>query len=296
MEILVTGATGVVGTELVRTLAARGDRVRAISRDPAAAREKLPQLAAAYFADDAAAYEGLDGVVNLAGETVAGRWTSSKKRAIEESRVEGTRRLVERLRAAARPPSVLVSASAIGFYGDTGERQVTEEDRAGDDFLARVCLGWEREAQRAGEGMRVVRVRIGLVMAKEGGALKEMLPIFKLGAGGPLGSGQQWWPWIDREDLVGLILFALDDARVVGALNGVAPNALRQIDFARALGRALHRPAFVPAPAFAIRAALGEFSAELLTSRRVLPAKAQELGYRFAQTDLDSCLRHVLGQ
>jgi hypothetical protein len=239
----------------------------------------------------------MDAVVHLAGETIAGRWTPEKKRKIYDSRVLGTRNLVEGLTRldAQEKPKVLVSASAVGYYGDRGDERLTEEAPPSEGFLSKVCQDWEREARRAEElGLRVVRLRFGIVLGPGGGALQTMLPLFKLGLGGPLGSGRQWWSWVHLDDVVGLITFALENEAFSGAVNATAPNPVRQREFARTLGRVLRRPAALPAPAFALRLALGEFAGELLASTQAIPQKAQEMGYRFKYPELEGALRQIL--
>lgn len=293
--VLVTGATGFVGSALVRALCARGDRVIAVSRDPERAKRALPSASGFVPRVDAEALRGVDAIVNLAGEPVAGRWNAAKKAAILSSRVEGTKAIVAALAAlpAAERPRVLVSASAIGYYGDRGDEILEETSRAGSDFLADVCVRWERAAGEARElGVRVACMRLGLVMG-DGGALAAMRPLFAMGFGGPLGSGQQWWAWIHLDDTVALLMLALDRDEIDGAVNTTAPSPVRQVDHARALGRAMRRPAFVPAPAFAIRAATGDFSVELLASRRVVPTRAKALGFRFRYAELDAALASI---
>jgi hypothetical protein len=245
----VTGATGLVGRHLLRSLRSDGIETAAFTRDPARAPAELRGTARPWppRADDVA----MDAIVNLQGEPVAGRWTTKKKDAIRGSRVEGTRRLVDAISAlpAEKRPRVLVSASAIGFYGDRGELILGESASAGSDFLAEVCVAWEREAERAEAlGVRVVRVRIGLVMSKDGGALERMLPVFKLGLGGTMGSGDQWWPWIHLDDLIGTIRYAIDHDDVRGPINGTAPEPVRQREFASTLAKVLHRPGSSPPP------------------------------------------------
>ena len=238
----------------------------------------------------------MDAVVHLAGESVAGLWTADKRRRIEESRQRGTRALVRAMAAVEPRPKVLVSASAVGYYGDPGEGEVTEAHPPGDGFLAGVCREWEEEAERATEaGQRVVRLRIGLVLGAEGGTLGAMLPAFKAGLGGKIGSGRQLWPWIRVDDLVSLIRRALDDESFAGVYNAVAPSPVPQRELAKELASILHRPAFLPAPAFALRAVLGDFADEMLLSREVVPRRALDAGFAFRFPELGPALRDLLG-
>jgi hypothetical protein len=234
--------------------------------------------------------------VNLAGESIAARrWTAAQKQRILESRVQATRSLVEAIKKAAAPPPVFVSGSAVGYYGPLGDEPVTEEAPPGGDFLARVCVAWEAEAMRAASGRtRVVCVRTGVVLEQDGGALPQMLPPFTFGAGGPVGSGQQFWPWIHRDDWVAMVRWAIQTPAASGPLNATAPTPETNRAFAQALGRAIHRPAFVPAPAFALRLLLGEMAdALLLSGQRAVPAKAQRLGFTFAYPQLDQALAAI---
>lgn len=291
----ITGATGLVGRRLTSRLLEEGRDVLAFSRRPTPSTQRGVRTRGWPPRPDDLA---LDGVVHLLGEPVAGRWTDRKKAAIRDSRIEGTRLLVDAIAAlpSSKRPRVLVSASAIGYYGERGDETLDEESSPGSDFLAEVCIGWEREARRAEElGTRVVRLRIGLVMSAEGGALERMLLPFRLGAGGRLGSGRQWWSWIGIDDLVGLIHFALDESKVRGPLNAVSPRPVQQKDFAATLGRLVRRPALVPTPAFALRLALGEFAYELVASRRVVPRATLDAGFRFRHEDLAACLSETLG-
>jgi hypothetical protein len=298
MKILLTGATGFLGRAIAKRLAAGGHTLVALARDPVRAQAALPRLerAFAWRADGppAEAFAGVEAIVNLAGETVAGRWTAAKMRAIRESRVGGTRALVDRLGALAERPRVLISASATGYYGNRGEETLADDASPGTGFLAEVCRDWEAEATRAAElGLRVVRLRFGLVLGPGGGALGPMLPLYRAGLGGPLGSGCQWWPWVSLEDVLGLVTRVL--ARdLAGAVNAVAPEAVRQRDFARALGRTLRRPAFLPAPAWALRIGLGRFAPELLASQRATPRVALASGYGFVHAELADALTAAL--
>ena len=302
MKVLVTGATGFIGRALCQRLREAGHGVVALSRNPAAAERRLPELDQAFpwtpltAEPPSEAFEGVDAVVHLAGESIHGRWTAAKKRAILESRVLGTRNLVTGIGRLENRPAVLVSASAIGWYGDRGDDPLTEEEPAGDDFLADVCQQWEAEATRAEDaGMRVVRLRNGFVLGPGGGFLVPQLPLYRLGMGGPLGSGRQWWSWIHVADITRLIIVLLEQP-VSGAVNAVAPTPVHQRKFAAVLGRVLRRPAFLPAPDFALRLVLGEFSREVVTSRQALPHRAQALGFRFDFPELESAIRDALGR
>jgi hypothetical protein len=236
-------------------------------------------------------------VVNLAGEPVAQRWSDAVKDRIRQSRVAGTERLVEGLLAADPRPPVLVSASAAGYYGDRGSEELVESATPGSDFLASVCVGWEAAAMRAaGEGTRVALIRTGVVIASGGGALEKMLPPFKAGIGGPIAGGRQYMPWIALRDIVGIYLAALDGgADWSGPVNAAAPTAATNAEFSKALGRALHRPAVMPVPAFALRLRYGEMASMITGSARLVPTRPLELGYRFEFGDLDAALQDALG-
>jgi uncharacterized protein (TIGR01777 family) len=237
---------------------------------------------------------GCEAFIHLAGEPVVGIWTAEKKRRITESRVIGTRRVVEAINAAREKPEVLLSGSAIGFYGDRGEEELTETSPCGRGFLADTTQAWEAEAQRV-EGVRLVLLRTSLVLGKHGGALAPLAPIFRLGLGGPLGDGRQWMSWIHLHDLAQLALFAIENLDLRGPLNGSAPWPARNADFTRTLAATLHRPAFFRVPAFALRAALGDFAHELLDSKRVLPAAALGHGFGFQFPELAPALKNLLG-
>ena len=302
MRVLITGVTGFIGSRLAAVLAAEGNEVWGLSRNPDTAKQRVPQLTEVFAWNPVAqlppgnAFTNVDAVVHLAGEPVAGRWTAKGKQRIEDSRVIGTRNLVKAFEQPSRPP-VLVSTSAIGYYGNRGDSELTEDHRPARDFLAAVCQAWETEADKATAlGMRVVVVRTGIVLALGGGALKEMLLPFKMGGGGPMGSGKQWWSWIHRDDLVGIHLRAINDAEMSGIYNGTAPNPMQQRDFAKVLGKVLHRPAFVPTPAFALKLALGGFASELLTSKRVIPERLLKAGFEFQYPELEPALRQALGR
>jgi uncharacterized protein (TIGR01777 family) len=290
-RILIVGGTGFVGTRLRQMIVDRGGKVVVATRNPSA----QPVMAGVEYAAMPADLSGFDAVVNLAGEPLFGRrWNDAVKAEIRRSRVEGTRKLVDALKASAQRPKVLVNASAIGIYGDQGERLLPESAKSSVDYLAEVCTAWESEAERASElGVRVVKLRIGVVLGA-GGALKQMLPPFKLGLGGPIGSGAHWMSWIHIDDLCGMILHALRDETVSGAVNGVAPGACTNKDFSKALGRALSRPAFFPVPPFMLKLMFGEVATVLTASQRCVPERALKSGYAFKYADIDGALRAIL--
>lgn len=298
MRAVVTGGTGFIG----RALCARLPAPVVLTRSPGKAPEGLEHARFVEW-DPAAgppppeALEGADVVFNLAGAPIAdGRWTEARRKQILESRVVTTRNLVAGIGALSNRPRVLVSGSAVGFYGDRGDEKLDEHARAGDDFLARVCRDWEREAEVArGLGLRVVTVRTGLVLG-DGGALEKMLPPFKLGLGGKIAGGKQWMPWIHLDDQVGLLLHAATSDDLDGPLNACAPNAVTNAEFTRALGEALHRPAIIPVPGFALRTALGEMSTVLTASQRAVPRRAEETGYAFEHPELAGALRHIVSE
>ncbi len=284
MQLALTGATGFVGRHVIRLAVRRGYEVVAFTRDPSHAVHDCIETRP--FPTDAPPdLSGCRAVIHLAGENVAGLWTRGKVQRIRDSRVLGTRRITEAIRAASQPPEVFVSASAIGFYGDCGEEEITEDHPSGEGFLADTCRAWEAEARAAEPICRTVRARFGLVLGRRGGALRPLLPLFRLGLGGRLGSGSQWMSWIHAEDLASLLFFAVENLAVRGALNATAPWPVRNAEFTATLARSLHRPAFFAVPAFALRLLLRGFSRELLDSKRVLPAvaTAQDFGFRFPQ-------------
>ena len=302
MNVTLTGATGLIGTAIVNRLLERGDAVTVLSRDPDRARAALGDVEAHAWRPlqepaPAAALSGREAVVHLAGENVAQRWTDESRNAIRDSREIGTRNLVAGIAAAEPRPAALVSASAVGYYGPHGDERVTEDAAPGDDFLAQVCVTWEREAARAAEhGLRVAMLRTGVALDQHGGALAKMLPFFRLGIGGPVAGGRQYMPWIHADDIVGLYLAALDDASWEGAINACAPDPVTNRDFSRALGRALHRPAFAPVPGLAVRALYGDMAEIVTTGQRAVPRRALERGYAFRHTDLEQALRDAVGE
>lgn len=301
MKIIVTGASGLVGSALVPTLIAGGHQVTALVRR--ASRHRPPADVTEVEWDpaggqlDAARLVGHDAAVHLAGEPIAaGRWTDAKKRRIRESRVQSTRLLAETLARLQTRPRVLVCASAIGYYGSRGAEVLIEESAPGNDFLAEVCRAWEAAAEPArAADIRTVHLRFGVVLSKEGGALAQMLTPFQLGIGGQIGSGKQYMSWLALDDAVGMIEFALNAESFAGAVNAVAPQPVTNREFTQTLGRVLGRPTFLPMPAFALRLALGEMAdALLLASARVEPTRLAAAGYEFKYPQLEGALRHVL--
>ena len=309
MKVLVAGSTGLVGTALSRALARDGHTVCRLIRPESAAKGRAPvaevpgernKLNVAWnpvtgeLGEGAA---GADAVVNLAGASIAsGRWSENRKAVLRSSRLETTRALVTALAKMTAAPKVMVSASAIGYYGDRGEEELTEESASGTDFLAGLCREWETEALKAeAMGIRVVLARIGIVLAREGGALPKMMLPFRFFAGGKTGSGKQWMSWIALDDVVGILRYAVENRAIRGPVNVVAPQPLRNAEFTKILARAMHRPALFPAPAFALRVALGEMaSALLLSSQRVMPSRLKQLGYKFSHPELSDAISAVL--
>ena len=305
MRVLISGSTGLVGTALVDAFRRQGHDsaclVRPVTRARPAGRGSSPASADLAWDPVAgtldAAASGADAVVHLAGASIAGgRWTAARKRLLRDSRVAATHHLVGALAQLPQPPKVFVAASAVGFYGDRGDEELTESSAPGHDFLADLCRDWEAESGRAaGFGARVVVLRFGIILAKHGGALPPIALPFRLGAGGRIGSGRQWMSWIALEDVVGIIAYALKNDALIGPVNAVAAHPARNADFASTLGRVLHRPAIFPTPAFVLRLALGEMAdALLLSSQRVLPEKLQRLGYPFVHQELQPALQSVL--
>ena len=292
MRIVITGGTGFIGEPLVRRLVARGDDVAVITRNPAKVRVGRP-LPWQQIGEAASA----DAVINLAGENVGGgRWTEARKRRIIESRTQATTELIEAVNARPDGRRAFINASAIGYYGVRGDEALDETSPPGPGFLAEVVKRWEELARRAEGAARLVILRFGVVLGPDGGALGKMLLPFRLFAGGPMGSGRQWMSWVDREDVLRMIEWAIDHQSAHGVYNVTAPNPVRNRDFARALGRALHRPAFMPVPAFALRLALGAEMADemLLGGQRVVPARATAEGFTFNHPELQGALEHAL--
>lgn len=303
MKVLITGATGTIGGAVADALLARGDEVAGLSRDPERATAAEPRIdwhawKATEERPAAEAFDGVDGVVNLVGEPINQRWTDDAKRAIRESRITATKNLVAGMLAAEPSPGVLVSGSAVGYYGDRGTEFVDESTAAGSTFDAQVCVDWEAAAQEAETGgVRVALIRTGLLLTKDAGLLAELLLPFKLGVGGPVAGGRNYMPWISLEDEVGIILWALDTDTATGPFNATAPNPVTNREFSKALGRALHRPAVLPVPKLAVKARFGSEFGEIAATagQRALPKRATEGGYEFRFTDIDAAMGNAVG-
>jgi uncharacterized protein (TIGR01777 family) len=301
MRVLITGATGLIGKAVADALLARGDEVVGLSRDPARARASNPTLSwhawdPANERPPEAAFDGVDGVVNLIGENINQRLTDEAKRRISDSRVRATKNLVDGLLAATPSPPVLVSQCAVGYYGDQGEAIVDESTPPDTTWTAQMCAEWEREALAVQQGdVRVAVLRTAPVLDPDGGLLKQLLPVFRLGGGGPLAGGRQYMPLIHRDDEVGLILWAIGDQAVTGQVNAASPHPVTNREFTKALGAALRRPAVVPVPRFALVALRGEeLTEQILASMRVIPRRALDLGYEFRFPEVDGALRDLL--
>ena len=300
-NVLVTGGTGFIGSRVCDALHQKGDSVYVLSRDPARAESKLDSAKAVYGWNPeteklpAAATSETNAVIHLAGETIAGRWNPEKKRKIRESRILSTRNLVASLNDADTKPDTLVCASAIGYYGGSRNESLTEASPTGTDFLAEVCAEWEAEAQKASQlGIRVVLVRIGLVLGLGGGLLQQVLPPFKIGIGGILGNGKQWMSWIHIDDVIGILLHALESDQIHGALNATAPTPVRNIEFTKTLGAVLRRPTLFPVPIFGLKLMMGEFADFIVLSQNVIPERTEASGYEFYYRTLESALNALL--
>lgn len=297
MRLVLAGGTGFLGRALRARVNGLGHQVLVLTRRPRpGSADEVAWEPDGRAGAWASVLDAADAVINLAGEGIAdARWTDARKAALQKSRVAATRSIVAAIRSVAKPPAVLVNASGIGYYGDRGDALVTEATPAGNDFLANLCVAWEREAEQASPLTRVAIVRSGLVLHPSGGALKRMLLPFRMGIGGRLGSGGQYLPWIHLEDWVDFVVWLLDTADARGAFNGTAPQPITNAGFTRALGRALHRPTMIPVPAFALKLALGEVADSLLTGQRAIPARAQEMGFSFRYAQIDAALGQLLG-
>jgi uncharacterized protein (TIGR01777 family) len=302
MKSIIAGGSGFLGRALARALVSAGHDVVVLTRGPARgpssggrARTWTPDGQVGDWAEE---LEGATAVVNLAGESIAARrWTTAQKQRIRDSRILATRSLTTAIQRAARPPQVFVAGSAVGYYGPRGDEVVTESTPPGDDFLSRVCVEWEAEANTVASLTRLAFIRTGLVLDRNEGALPQMLPPFWFGAGGPVGSGRQYWPWIHRDDWIDLVRFVIQTPAAAGPFNATAPEPVTNAEFAAALGRTLHRPAFVRAPGFAMKLLLGEMAGPLLlTGQRVVPARAQALGVTFTYKRLEDALRAIFNR
>ena len=294
MNVLISGAKGLIGSALIPELEAGGHTISRLTRKPRSEGDIRWDPEAGEIEGDLA---GFDAVIHLAGESIAeGRWTTEKKRRILESRKKGTHLLAERVAGLPEPPSVMVSASAVGYYGDRGNELLTEESEPGTMFLSEVCQEWEAATEPAREaGMRVVHPRFGIVLTTQGGALGTTLPIFKLGGGGKIGTGRQYWSWVSLDDVVGAIVHAINTDAVSGPVNVVAPDPRTNAEYTKVLGRVLGRPTFFAVPASAARVAIGGMADDLLlASARVEPAKLEETGYEYRHPELEGALRHLL--
>lgn len=297
MKILISGASGLVGTHLIPTLIAKGHEVfKLVRKAPKANNEIQWDSEKGFSESEQAKLEGFDAVIHLAGDNIASEnWTQDKKRRARESRVIGTRAIVDALRKCQNPPKIFISASAEGYYGrDTGDEILTEESPNGSGFLGELCKAWEDEAKKAEDFARVTLLRIAVVLAKEGGAIEKMLTPFKFGVGGVLGSGKQWMPWIAIDDLIGIIHFVLEND-ISGAVNVTSPNPVTNYEFTKTFGKVLNRPTILPVPEFVIRTIFGEMGENvLLKGCRVIPKRLQELGYKFKFANLEDAMKHVL--
>lgn len=297
MKILISGASGWVAKHLIPTLEAKGHEIHSLVRkDPKNSNEIQWNAEEGFTESEQAKLEGFDAVIHLAGENVAGSWTKEKKRRIRDSRVVGTRILVEALSKTGNPPKHFLAASAIGYYGNRGDEILTETSPPGEGFLAEVCTAWEAESRKAADfGARVVFFRTGAVLAKDGGALAQMLTPFGFGVGGVVGSGKQWMSWIAMEDLIGIFHYALENENVRGALNSTAPNPATNVTFTKTLGEVLNRPTIIPIPEFGIKFIFGEMGETLLLEGcRVIPKKLQDLGFTFKYPELKEALKKAV--
>lgn len=307
MRIVIAGGTGFLGSPLTKAYAEEGHDVRVLTRGLAPGESRhdpgtgVPGVTRLGWRPDgqggpwASALDGADGVINLAGESIGEkRWTPQRKVALRDSRIVSTQSLVTAIASVARPPRVFISGSACGYYGPSGDETKTEDSPAGSDFLAHICEDWEAEARRAAPHTRVVLLRTGLVLERSGGALAKMIPPFRLFAGGPMGSGRQYMSWIHRIDWIEMVRWIVDTASVSGPVNATAPAPVTNREFARALGRGLHRPSLVPAPSFALKLLLGEMAGPLvLEGQRVIPARATTFGFHFRYAEIDQAMRGI---
>ena len=298
MRILITGASGLIGTALQKSFEEKGYEMLLASRSEPKSERDIQWNADAGFADeDLLRLEGLDAVIHLAGESISAlRWTDEKKKAIRDSRVHGTRTMIEAFARLEKKPKVFISASAIGFYGDRGDEEMTETNSVGDTFLSEVSKEWESESRRAEDmGIRTVLLRNGIVLSKDGGALATMMTPFKLGVGGVVGSGKQWMSWVSLDDAVGIVDYALENENLRGAVNVVSPNPVTNEEFTKTLGEVLYRPTFLPLPEFAVNLVFGEMGdALLIDSTRVVPKRLLDSGFKFIYPEINSALENAV--
>lgn len=298
MRILITGASGLIGTALRKSFEEKGYEMLLASRSEPKSERDIQWNADAGFADeDLLRLEGLDAVIHLAGESISAlRWTDEKKKAIRDSRVHGTRTMIEAFARLEKKPKVFISASAIGFYGDRGDEEMTETSSVGDTFLSEVSKEWESESRRAEDmGIRTVLLRNGIVLSKDGGALATMMTPFKLGVGGVVGSGKQWMSWVSLDDAVGIVNYALENENLRGAVNVVSPNPVTNEEFTKTLGEVLYRPTFLPLPEFAVNLVFGEMGdALLIDSTRVVPKRLLDSGFKFRYPEIKSALENAV--
>jgi uncharacterized protein len=298
MRILITGASGLIGTALRKSFEKKGYEMLLASRGEPRAENDIQWNADAGFIDeDLPRLEGIDAVIHLAGESISAlRWTDEKKKSIRDSRVHGTRTMIETFARLEKKPKVFISASAIGFYGDRGDEEMTETSSAGDTFLSEVSKEWESESRRAEDmGIRTVLLRNGIVLSKEGGALATMMTPFKLGVGGVVGSGKQWMSWVSLDDVVGIVNYVLENETLRGAVNVASPNPVTNEEFTRTFGEVLYRPTFLPLPEFAVNLVFGEMGdALLIDSTKVVPKRLLDAGYEFKYPDLKSALENAV--
>ncbi len=301
MKILITGGTGFVGTQLIARLIRDSHEVTTLTRSLKSVKMTSPGVS--YLEGDPTrkgpwqqSIQDQDAVINLAGASIFSRWTDEHKKAIRESRIHTTQNIVEAIPSSPNKPFTLFSTSAVGYYGFCGDEELTEESPPGNDFLARIAVEWEEEASKAcKKGARVVITRFGIVLGEKGGAFGQMIPLFKKFMGGPIGSGTQWFSWIYIKDLAEAIVFLINHPEVSGPVNFCSPNPVRNRDLAKALGKVLHRPSFIPAPGFMVKLVLGEFGSVLLKGQRVIPRKLLEKGFVFTYPDIHLALQNIVG-
>jgi len=302
MKIILAGCTGYIGKPLLYALKKAGHQIVMLTRSPDKARHLSSTTVSLYAWDGKSVGDwmwqinGADAVINLSGESiVAKRWNERQKEVLMQSRIESTKTLVEAMRRVQKKPEVFINASAAGYYGSVESGEVTESHKRGEGFLADLCEAWEKQAREAESlGVRSVIVRIGIVLEKGGGAMDKMVPPFQMFMGGPLGNGKQWFPWVHRDDIVGALLFALQNKNISGPVNATAPAPVTMNEFCKELGKVMHRPSWMPVPAFALRILLGEMSELLLTGQKVVPKRLQEAGYEFSYPDLNKALTSIL--